>query len=163
MFKGILVSIHISPAAAAPVQTIREARVVPGKGIEGDRYFSGTGTWSNHPGAGREVTLIELEAIEAVKGESNIELAPQDARRNLVTRGVPLNHLVGREFTIGPARFKGIRLCEPCTHLEGLTANGIKAALLHRGGLRTEVIQEGIIRPGDAIEAVRDSSTSSSS
>ncbi len=163
MFRGTLVSIHISPTAAAPVRTIPEARVVPGKGIEGDRYFDGRGTWSNHPGAGREVTLIELEAIEAVKLESNIELAPQDARRNLVTRGVPLNHLVGREFTIGGIRFKGLRLCEPCTHLEGLTANGVKAALLHRGGLRTEVIQEGIIRPGDAIEAVGESKSVSAS
>lgn len=154
MWKGTLVSIHIAREAAAPIQTLPEARVVPGKGIEGDRYFDGRGTWSDHPGAGREVTLIEAEAIEAVRRERGLELAPHDARRNLVTRGVPLNHLVGREFRIGEVRFKGIRLCEPCTHLEGLTANGVKAALLHRGGLRTEVVAEGVIRAGDTIEEV---------
>lgn len=154
MWKGTLASIHIAPAAAAPIQTVPEARVVPGKGIEGDRYFDGRGTWSDHPGARGEVTLIEAEAIEAVRRERGLELAPRDARRNMVTRGVPLNHLVGREFRIGEARFKGIRLCEPCMHLEGLTAKGVKAALIHRGGLRTEVVEEGVIRAGDTIEEI---------
>ena len=152
MFKGSLVSIHIAPGSSAPTTTLAEARVVPGKGIEGDRYFNGVGTWSKLPGTGREVTLIELEAIEAIKQESGLEIAPKDSRRNLVTRGVPLNHLVGREFKIGSARFKGMRLCEPCDHLQGLTKQGVKGALLHRGGLRTEVLQEGIIRAGDTIE-----------
>jgi MOSC domain-containing protein YiiM len=163
MFKGTLVSIHIAPGGAAPARTLAEARVVPGKGIEGDRYFIGKGTWSNHPGTGREVTLIELEAIEAIKSESGIELVPKDARRNLVTRGVPLNHLVGREFTIGGILFKGMRLCEPCEHLEGLTAKGVKGALTHRGGLRTVVVQEGTIRTGDAIEETGESKTPAAS
>ena len=154
MWKGTLVSIHVAPAAAVPIRTVREARVVPGKGIEGDRYFDGRGTWSSHPGAGREVTLIEIEAIEAVRREHGIELAAHDARRNLVTRGVPLNHLVGREFRIGEARFKGIRLCEPCIHLEGLTRKSVKAALIHRGGLRAEVVREGTLRAGDVVEEV---------
>jgi MOSC domain-containing protein YiiM len=156
MWEGKLVSIHIGRAAKG-LGSVPEARVVPGKGIEGDRYFDGSGTWSNHPGTGREVTLIEAEAIEAITGESKIELQPGDARRNLVTRGVPLSHLVGREFRVGEVRFKGMRLCEPCEHLESLTRKGVNSALLHRGGLRAEAISEGTIRTGDTIGAVQDS------
>jgi MOSC domain-containing protein YiiM len=154
MWKGTLVSIYITPTATAPLASVSEARVVPGKGIEGDRYFDGRGTWSNHPGTGREITLIEIEAIEAARREYNIELPPHETRRNLVTRGVPLNHLVDREFRVGEARLKGLRLCEPCSHLEGLTRQGVKAAFIHRGGLRSVVLGAGTIRPGDAIEEI---------
>ncbi len=154
MWKGTLVSIHIAPEATAPLQSVPEARAVAGKGLEGDRYFTGRGTWSTHPGSGREVTLIESEAIDALEGESNIKLAPGEPRRNLVTRGVPLNHLVGREFRVGEVRLRGIRLCEPCKHLEGLTKPGTKDAFIHRGGLRTEIVREGILRAGDPIEEV---------
>ena len=149
MFKGTLVSIHIAPKAAGPLGSVEQARVVPGKGIEGDRYFDGSGTWSNHPGNGREVTLIEAEAIEAIAGESGINLAPGATRRNLVTRGVPLNHLVGREFRVGP-----------CEHLEGLTQRGVKSALLHRAGLRAEALSEGTLRIGDTIALIEDSTSS---
>ncbi|MGE5326146.1 MAG: MOSC domain-containing protein [Deltaproteobacteria bacterium] len=154
MWEGTLESIHISPQAAAALKDVPEARVVPGKGIEGDRYFDGTGTWSNHPGNGREVTLVEAEAIAAIASESGINLAPGASRRNLVTRGVPLNHLVGREFRVGEVRLKGMRLCEPCEHLEGLTQKGVKSALLHRAGLRAEALSEGTLRIGDTIALV---------
>jgi MOSC domain-containing protein YiiM len=151
MWEGKLVSIHVTTKAAAPLGSVQEARVVPGKGIEGDRYFDGTGTWSNHPGTGREVTLIESEALEAIAQESGIELAPGASRRNLVTRDVPLNHLVGREFRVGEVRLKGVRLCEPCDHMEGLTQKGVKAALMHRAGLRAVALSEGMLRNGDTI------------
>jgi MOSC domain-containing protein YiiM len=154
MWEGKLVSIHVAAKAAGPLKSVAQALVVPGKGIEGDRYFDGTGTWSNHPGNGREVTLIEAEAIEAIAGESGINLAPGDSRRNLVTRGVPLNHLVGREFQVGEVRLKGMRLCEPCEHLEGLTQKGVKSALLHRAGLRAEALSAGTLRIGDTITPV---------
>ena len=160
MFKGTLVSIHVAAKPAGPLGTVEQARVVPGKGIEGDRYFDGSGTWSNHPGNGREVTLIEAEAIEAIAGESGINLAPGATRRNLVTRGVPLNHLVGREFRVGDVRLKGMRLCEPCEHLEGLTQKGVKSALLHRAGLRAEALSEGTLRIGDTIALIEDSTSS---
>lgn len=150
--KGSVVSIHIAPAAAAPLVAIEEVRAVPGKGLEGDRYFKGVGTWSNHPGSGREVTLIESEAQEALKRDYGIELDCGSTRRNLVTRGIALNHLVGREFRVGPVTLKGTRLCEPCSHLEGLTQKGVKSALVHRGGLRAEVLTGGTIRIGDAVE-----------
>jgi MOSC domain-containing protein YiiM len=157
MWEGKLVSIHIGMVAAS-LESVAEARVVPGKGIEGDRYFDGSGTWSNHPGNGREVTLIEIEALEALARESEIQLGPGDSRRNLLTRGVPLNHLVGREFRVGEVRLKGMRLCEPCEHLEGLTRKGVKAGLAHRGGLRAEAISAGTIRAGDSITLIEESS-----
>jgi MOSC domain-containing protein YiiM len=152
MWTGTVVSILITPAASETLQPVAQVRAVPGKGLEGDRYFAGRGTWSTHPGTGREVTLIESEALEALKNDSGPDLAPVAHRRNVVTRGVPLNHLVGRTFRVGDALFRGMRLCEPCSHLEEITVPGVKSALLHRGGLRADVIQEGVIRVGDKIE-----------
>lgn len=136
------------------MRSLEEARAVSGKGLEGDRYFHTTGTYSGKPGAGREVTFIEIEAIEALPRESGITIVAGEARRNVVTRGIALNHLVGREFRVGEARFRGIRLCEPCTHLEGLSGAGLKAALHHRGGLRADIVGEGTIRVGDMIVAL---------
>jgi len=151
MFEGELVSIFVSPKAGMPMESRESARAVPGSGLEGDRYFDGVGYWSNHPGEGREVTLIEIEAIEALAREKNIEIPPELARRNLVTRGVPLNHLVGREFQVGSVRLMGKRLCEPCQYLEALTTKGVLTGLLHRGGLRADIVLGGTIRIGDAV------------
>ena len=132
-----------------PVQ-VSEARAVPGKGLEGDRYFDGQGTFPT--GIGRGVTLIEIEAITALKRESGIELKPGRSRRNIVTEGVALNHLVNKIFYVGAVQLKGIRLCEPCAHLEQLTTKGVHKGLIHRGGLRAEVLSEGIIHEGDSIQ-----------
>ena len=154
MFRGEVVSIHIAANAGVPMQSPQSADAVAGRGLQGDRYFDGTGYWSTHPGRGREVTLIEVEAIEALAQEKQVVIAPGAARRNIVTRGVPLNHLVGREFQIGGVRFAGIRLCEPCDYLEGLTAKGVLTGLLHRGGLRAEILVGGAIHVGDTIVEV---------
>src|SRR5262249_27253805 len=124
-----------------------------GRGLVGDRYFLKDGTFSAKDGPDREVTLIESEALEGLAREYEITLAAAQSRRNLVTRGVPLNHLVGRTFTIGPVTLRGIRLCEPCDHLESLTCKGIKAGLAHRGGLRAQVLVGGILETGAAIAA----------
>ena len=99
----------------------------------------------------RQVTLIEIETIEALERDQNIAVAPGAARRNVVTRGVPLNHLVGREFQVGAVRLRGTRLCEPCAYLEGLTQQGVLAGLMHRGGLRAEIVTGGTIRLEDTI------------
>jgi MOSC domain-containing protein YiiM len=152
LWKGIVVSIHVASSANEPTVPINEANVVVGKGIEGDRYFHEKGFYSDRKGPHREVTLIEIEAIEALKRDSGIDLRPGETRRNIVTRGVPLNHLVDKEFRVGDVTLRGIRLCEPCTHLEGLTQKGVLAGLIHRGGLRAQVIEEGTIRVGDPIE-----------
>lgn len=151
MWKGTVVSLHIADAGKAAMQSVPEVRAVPGKGLAGDRYFHRTGTYSNRPGLGREVTLIETEAIEALKRDYEVEIPAGESRRNIVTLGVPLNHLVGREFRVGEATLRGIRLCEPCIHLEGLTREGVRSGLIHRGGLRAEIISEGAIRVGDDI------------
>ncbi len=151
MWQGSVVAIHIAAGAAKPVESVPEVRAIPGKGLDGDRYFRKIGTYSNHPGSGREVTLVEAEAIEALARDQKIQLAPGASRRNITTRGVPLSHLVGRRFRIGQVLLEGTRLCEPCTHLEGLTQKGVLGGLIHRGGLRTVILEGGTIRVGDHI------------
>lgn len=151
MWQGLVEAIHVAAEAAKPMEAVVEVRAVAGRGLEGDRYFEKIGTYSNHPGTGREITLIESEAVEALAREANIALPPGASRRNITTRGVPLNHLVGRRFRVGEALLEGTRLCEPCTHLEGLTRPGVLAGLIHRGGLRTVIVEGGTIRVGDAI------------
>lgn len=152
MWQGTVVAIHITAAAKGPMMPVNEARAVPGKGLEGDRYFSKVGTYSNNPGSGRDVTLIEIEAIEALKRDYGTELPPADSRRNIVTRGVPLNHLIGRDFKVGEVTLRGIRLCEPCSHLESLSRKGVQRGLIHRGGLRTHILSGGMVRVGDKIQ-----------
>lgn len=133
------------------MKSISEVRAVVGKGLEGDRYFSLTGTYSNSPGSDTKVTLIEIEAVEALKRDYGIELSPGESRRNIVTRGVPLNHAVGREFKVGEVLLRGIGLCEPCSHLERLSQKGVQRGLIHRGGLNAEVVTDGVIRVGDSV------------
>ena len=152
MFEGTVDSIHIAPAAAKPTVSVGEVRAVPGKGLEGDRYFKGEGTYSDRHGPDREVTLIEIETIEALERDYKLKLSPGDARRNIVTLGVPLNHLVGKEFSVGEVTLRGIRLNEPCNHLASLTDEKVKPGLVHRGGLRAQILSEGVIRPGDTIQ-----------
>jgi len=151
MAQGTVVHIYIAATAAAPMVAETTGEIAAGKGLAGDRYFNATGTFSNEPGSGREITLIEIEAIEALKRDYNIELGPDQARRNIVTRGVALNHLVDREFKLGDVTLRGTRLCEPCAHLEKLTRKGVMRGLIHRGGLRAEVLNGGTIRIGDQI------------
>ena len=151
VFKGTVVSIHITPHAIGKMASVAEAHAVPGRGLDGDRYFHQRGTYSNKPGPDREVTLVEIEAIDALRRDYGVALAAGDSRRNIVTRGVPLAHLVGREFTVGPVSLRGIRLCEPCGHLDRLTSEGARAGLVHRGGLRAQILTGGVIRPEDPV------------
>jgi len=152
MWKGEVVAIFIAPEAELPMRGVSEVKAVPGKGLEGDRYFNGAGTYSNSPGPDREVTLIEIEAVEAVRRDYGVPLEPHETRRNIVTKGVPLNHLVGKTFKVGGVLLKGLRLCEPCRHFEKLAGKpGALKALVHRGGLRAQILTEGVIRVGDEI------------
>ncbi len=153
MFEGTVVSINIAPEAEAPMQSVSEARAVPGRGLEGDRYFDQKGTFSK-PLPDRELTLIEAEAIEALKRELSVDYGLSDSRRNVVTRGVPLNHLVGREFWVGEVKARGLRLCEPCSHLQKLSHEKVLPGLVHRGGLRAQILTEGTIRIGETIKEV---------
>jgi MOSC domain-containing protein YiiM len=150
MWSGTVDSIHIASAAKAPMQAVNQAAAIPGAGLQGDRYFLKQGTFYK-PEPDFELTLIEVEAIEAIKREYNVDLGAGEARRNVVTRGVPLNHLVGRDFTVGGVKVRGIRLCEPCSHLEALTELPVIKGLRHRGGLRAQILTQGVIRVGDPV------------
>jgi MOSC domain-containing protein YiiM len=149
--QGTVIEIHVAPTGAAPMRSVTTAQVVVGKGLEGDRYYSKLGTYSNQAGSGRDVTLIEIEAIEGLKRDYEVQLDPGQSRRNIVTRGIALNHLVEQEFRIGNVILRGTRLCEPCAHMEKLTVKGAMRGLIHRGGLRAEIIKGGTIRIGDRI------------
>jgi MOSC domain-containing protein YiiM len=150
MSTGTIEFIYIVPKATAPTLSVNEILAVPGVGLEGDRYALRQGTFFK-PEPDFELTLIEAEAIEALKRDYNVELAPGESRRNLVTRGVALNHLVGRDFQIGEVKAHGIRLCEPCSHLQRLTGKQVIKGLLHRGGLRAQILTQGSIRVGDTV------------
>jgi MOSC domain-containing protein YiiM len=151
MFEGTVISINVASSAEAPMKSVEEARAIPGKGLEGDRYFFRQGTFYK-PQPDRELTLIEAEAIEALRSEFQVEFDLSASRRNVVTRGVPLNHLVGREFWIGEVKARGLGLCEPCAHLQRLSHPKVLPGLVHRGGLRAQILSEGTIRVGQKIK-----------
>ena len=129
-----------------------EIEAIAGAGLAGDRYASRSGTYSDTGRGPRDVTLIEREAVNGARREYDVELEERETRRNLVTEGVPLNHLVGQTFRVGTVRMRGIKLAEPCAYLERLTREGVRAPLVHRGGLRAEVLGDGIIRLDDLVE-----------
>ena len=150
-----VVQILIAPAPDAPMQPVETVRAVPGCGLEGDRYFSGRGTFSPQPmKPDFELTLIEQERIETFARESGLPFTAHEARRNLVTLGVDLNALAGCEFMIGEVRVRGIRLCEPCNYLAKITWPETLRGLVHKGGLRAQILTEGIIHAGDGIRGV---------
>jgi len=152
MAQGRIESICITSAAEAAMRSVTEVTAIAGVGLEGDRYATHAGTFSAKPKPGRQITLIEAEAIEALQRELGIVLALGETRRNIVTRGIALNHLVDREFTVGSLRLKGWELCEPCSDLARMTGKPqILAGLVHRGGLRAEILEGGVIRVGDLV------------
>jgi MOSC domain-containing protein YiiM len=152
MNPGTVEFIYVAPAATAAMLSVPEALAIPGVGLEGDRYALRLGTFFK-PEPAFELTLIEAEAIEALRRDYHVELAPGEARRNLVTRNVALSHLVGREFHIGKVKIRGIRLCEPCSHLQRLTGREVIKGLLHRGGLRAQILTQGTIHAGDSLSS----------
>ena len=143
MVQGTVVTITIAQASGEPMTLVPEVVAVAGKGLEGDRYFAA------QPAA--LVTLIEAEAIDAMERENGYKLDYADARRNLVTRGVPLNDLVDKEFRVGTVAMRGVRLSEPCAHLASLTDERVLRGLVHRAGLKAQVLNDGVIRVGDAV------------
>lgn len=150
--KGEVVSIHVARTAGAPMRSLEEARLVAHKGIVGDRYHDGTGEFSPEvPDPDHELTLVEIEQVERFNAETGLGLAAGDLRRNVVTRGVSLNDWVGAEFSLGEATLRGIRLCEPCRYLAGITHPEVVAGLAHRAGLRAAIVRGGRVRVGDAV------------
>ena len=150
-----VVAILIAESPSAPMTPVPSVRAVPGRGLEGDRYFLNLGTFSPTPQKPDfELTLIEQEQIEAFAQASGLPFTALHARRNIVTRGVALNDLVDREFLIGDVRVRGIRLCEPCNYLAKISYPEALKGLVHKGGLRAQILTEGSIHTGDEIRAV---------
>ncbi len=150
MWQGRLLNIHIAEEGRAPMQALDSANLIAGLGIEGDRYATGRGKYSPFPDV-REVTLIEVETLEALLRDDNIELTPDEHRRNLTTRDVPLNHLVGKRFRVGQVVLEGGRLNFPCRYLELVTGKTVCDLLEHRSGLNCRIIEGGEIKVGDKI------------
>lgn len=143
---GTVAGILVAPAAEAPLRRVDTAAAAAGRGLVGDRYERSQGTFSA-PGRGYELTLVEAEVLD------EIDLPWEDARRNIVTRGISLNALVGRRFRVGPVECVGRRLAEPCAHLEKLARPGLLRPLVHRGGLRADILTAGTISVGDEVSA----------
>ncbi|PSQ47078.1 sulfurase [Halobacteriales archaeon SW_6_65_15] len=148
---GRVEAIHLAPESGADVEPTESVEALAGEGLRGDRHFGG---------GGADITLIEAEALEAAAGRAggggddgaNIDLTDGRHRRNVTTRDAALNHLVGERFRVGDVICEGVELCEPCGHLESLTAEGAVSALLHRGGLCAEIVESGTVEVGDEIE-----------
>jgi MOSC domain-containing protein YiiM len=135
------------------MREVFSAEAVEGRGLLGDRYERQAGTFSNPKGGGYDLTLVEAEALEELSAKG-LDLPPMEARRNIVVRGIELDELIGRRFRVGEVECFGQRRCEPCSHLERLTQPGVLRGLVHRGGLRADILSGGRIRTGDSVEAL---------
>ena len=152
-WTGTLEHIHVTPAKSQPMRRLDEARLIPGHGIEGDRYLLGTGTYSVRPGEDRQVTLIEAEMLARVAADCGHAIAPHEHRRNLQVTGVPLQHLVGARFRVGECLLEGVRINQPCKYLNLMLKRDVYMALWNRSGLNCRILEGGTIRPGDRVEA----------
>jgi MOSC domain-containing protein YiiM len=153
---AVIEAICIASAANADMQSLVAAAAIAGAGLAGDRYLEGTGFYSarpTDPGA-REVTLFEAETLDWLRSEHGIELSSAEHRRNLTTRGIRLDDLLGRQFRVGDVLLEGVKDCPPCDHLEGIVGKPVLKPLVNRGGLRARVVEGGTIRVGDSIAAV---------
>jgi MOSC domain-containing protein YiiM len=147
---GVVEYIHIAVDAGAPVRAVAAVRAFAGVGLEGDRYANGRGHYQGEK-VSRDLTLVEAEALEELRRKHGIELDPGGTRRNVTTRGIELNELIGRSFSIGEVLCRGTHLCEPCQYLADLTGLPLLRPLVHRGGLRADIIRGGTIRCGDPV------------
>ena len=146
--SGRVEAIYLADERAAPVYPVERVEVHAGKGLVGDRKY-----FANGAKPGGALTLIAQEALEGMAAEHGIELPPGASRRQVHTRGIDLNALVGRRFRVGAIECVGVELCEPCAHLESLTQPGVITGLVHRGGLNADVLSGGEISVGDAVVA----------
>ncbi|MDK3256703.1 MOSC domain-containing protein [Blastococcus capsensis] len=154
MDTGSLLEIWTTPAAAAPMRRRPSARLLPGTGLEGDRYALGGGTWAQYPALEKQLTLIDRDDVAAVAAEVGAAFTTADTRRNLVTAGVDLASLVGRWFAVGDALLFGMKRCPPCTHLERLTELKLVKAMVQRGGINAAVFGGALVTEGAAVRPV---------
>lgn len=151
---GTVEAIYRYPDSGAPGESLRSARLIAGVGLEGDRYALGRGHFQSEGRWGQALTFIAAEAIEALVAEHGIDLAPLATRRNILTRGIDLNSLIGKRFRVGGILCQGSRLAEPCAWLQNTTPPGTLRGLVHRGGLRADITENGTVHLGDRIEPV---------
>ncbi len=151
MWKGFIEAMHIAPRSFLPMRSFEELTLIAGRGIEGDRYANQEGFYSDRPEEGRQITLFEVETLEALKRDHGIVLRAADHRRNITTRGAPLNHCVGRTIRLGETLLEGTRLATPCRHIEQITGMEVFTPLLHRCGLHARILRGGKIRIGDEV------------
>jgi MOSC domain-containing protein YiiM len=145
--EGRVEGIYVTPEHGELPQPVDSVRALAGRGLEGNRYF-----FDQAP-PGRALTLIAAEAVEAMEREHGISIEARESRRNVVTRGIDVNELVGKRFSVGDVECEGVELCEPCTTLEGMTKPGVIKGLAHRGGLNADILSDGEISVGDAVVA----------
>ena len=137
---GVVEGIFVGPVAEGPLAAAEQVQVATGGGIDGDRKGD------------RDITLFEAEAIEGLKADTGIVLKPSEIRRNVMTRGIALNDLLGHRIRVGEVEAVVTELCHPCSHLQKLTQPGVLRGLVNRGGLNADVLAGGAIRVGDRIE-----------
>jgi MOSC domain-containing protein YiiM len=145
---GRVEGIYISPEKGLLPEPVDSVRALAGRGLEGNRYF-----FDGDAPAGVALTLIAAEAVEALEREHGISIEPRESRRNVVTRGIDVNELVGKRFWVGDVECHGVQLCEPCSGLQAMTKPGIIKGLAHRGGLNADILSDGEITVGDAVVA----------
>jgi MOSC domain-containing protein YiiM len=147
---GRVEAIFLSPDHGQLPAPVERVYARAGRGLKGNRYYWEDGMAP--PGAA--VTLIAAEAVEAVASEGDVSVEPAATRRNVLTRGIDVNELVGKRFRIGEVECEGIELCEPCTTLEGMTQPGVIKAFVHRCGLNADILSDGEISIGDPVTLV---------
>ena len=149
---GIVVALFTVDRRAAPMKKVDQLYALAGRGIEGDRYFLGTGTYSKKPEPGRQVTLIKSEVLESLKDKLEITVKPEESRRNILTRGIEINDLIGTEFYVGTVRLRAHRITQPCLYLENLLDQpGLYKELWDNGGISCEILCDGVIKERDII------------
>ncbi len=155
-WTGVVAHLHVAARAFLPMRAQEAIELVAGRGILGDRYMLGVeqGFYSEKPEEGRQVTLFEEEALEAISRDYGIEMTPDEHRRNVTTRGVALNHLVGRRFRLGPCLLEATRLSVPCRHIEEILEKPVFDPMVHRSGLNCRILEGGTVRVGDAVRPV---------
>ena len=155
MPDGKIEHLFLTAAMSQPMTAQTALTALAGRGTEGDRYTLATGTYSKKPEPGRQVTLVEGEVLDRLKRDHGLIVRPEDCRRNVVTRGIELNPLVGRELMVGPVRVMVHRLCQPCRYIEKLLNQpGLYERWWDYGGLRCEILDGGTIRVGDAVRPI---------
>lgn len=154
--SGTVAAIALAERATGEMHTVGHAKALANRGLAGDRYAAKAGTFTpdNDAARGYDLSLIEAEVLDSLPLPEGRQLGYAEARRNIVTRGIELNVLVGRRFRVGNVECLGQRLCEPCSHLERLTTKGALRGLIHRGGLRADVLSHGEVKTGDRIETI---------